>query len=277
MPSPSDNAMSSRNAIVDFLHALFHLHPNNTCQPSHIEPLRKVYGGSITAADMKILSIFQLFESTRKTSVSSMLCQWSTSQDVSSDDAFAALQSLEPTRVLKTCLEYPDWRNLEATSVEAHIRSSVYDPVFVMLLFAQAFTDGGPQTALAWVQMFRTNVVSLILRTLSARDARLREIAWSQIAGLYKSLEVSCVTYHHHGTSLIRILERRPAREATCLAHPDLVEGTCVFVAHGRLSQASCVYYHSSRTCVPGNLLSIQLHLSPYSSLLAAASDTRPF
>ncbi len=189
----STDGLSSREEVVHFLHTLFHLHPTNTCQPSHIEPLRRIYGGSLSHADLRILSIFQLFEATRKTSVASLFEQWSTAGDVSSSSALEAIQSLEPSRVFKTCLEYPDRRKLaDADESHASANDGIYDPVFVLLLFAQMLADSAPSSALDWVQLFRTNIISLILRALSAKDEQLRDVAWGQVAALYRALEVSC-------------------------------------------------------------------------------------
>lgn len=212
----SSGAASSRADIIAFLHTLFHLHPTNTCQPTHIEPLQRVYGGSLVPADLQILSVFQLFEITRKTPVTSLLSHWSTVSDVPSSNALEAIQSLDPSRVLKTCLEYPDWRELASeSSVHRSSGDSVYDPVFVVLLIAQVLADSAPSSALAWVQLFRTNVVSLLIRALSAKDAQLRDIAWAQIAALYRMLEVCSVCTISFST-LMSSTECRFAREATC-------------------------------------------------------------
>lgn len=195
--TPSTIEAAPRGSIISFLHTLFHLHPINTCQPSHIEPLRRAYGGSLGAADRKVLSIFQLYEATRKTSVASLFSQWSSTTDVVSESALEALQGLDPSRVLKTCLDFPEWRKLEGGDIDDVPSSEVmYDPVFVLLLFTQMMTDAVPSSALEWVQLFRTNVISLLLRALSAKDAQIREIAWAQIASLYRTLEVCRVPLH---------------------------------------------------------------------------------
>ena len=193
----STDGLSSREDVVHFLHTLFHLHPTNTCQPSHIEPLRRIYGGSLDPADLDILAIFQLYEATRKTSVASLFAQWSTTADVSSNNTLEALQSLEPIRVFKTCLNYPDRRKLAAGTNECNAiaNDGGYDPVFVVLLFAQMLADSAPSSALDWVQLFRTNVVSLILRTLSTKDNQLREVAWGQVAALYRAVQVIALIF----------------------------------------------------------------------------------
>ena len=66
----------------------------------------------------------------------------------------------------------------------------MYDPVFVMLLFGHVFSHSPPASALAWVALFRTNIVSLLIRTLSSKDSDMRKVALCQIVTLWKSLEV---------------------------------------------------------------------------------------
>ncbi|KAH9887708.1 ribosome 60S biogenesis N-terminal-domain-containing protein [Cubamyces lactineus] len=231
-PSADEASPSVRDSIIDLLHTLFHLHPNNTCQPSHIEPLRRVYGGSLGTADLKILSIFQLFESTRRTPVTSLLSQWSGSADVTSNSALEALLALEPSRVLKTCLDFPEWRTL-ATDIHGSALSGerLYDPVFVLLLFTQMLAGSAPSSALVWVQLFRTNVVSLLLRTLSAKDAQLRDVAWAQTAALYRALEHADLQEKPHVMHILNLLKdlttSAPTEEA-----PRLPAYTTLLLAH---------------------------------------------
>jgi nucleolar pre-ribosomal-associated protein 1 len=48
---------------------------------------------------------------------------------------------------------------------------------------------------MGWVELFRTNVVSLLISTLSAKDSEMRELAIDQLALLYSALEVSIERY----------------------------------------------------------------------------------
>ncbi|KAH9853304.1 ribosome 60S biogenesis N-terminal-domain-containing protein [Lenzites betulinus] len=230
--STSTGKASPRDSIVDLLHDLFHLHPTNTCQPSHIQPLRRVYGGTLGPADRKILAIFQLFEATRKTSVASLFAQWSGSGDDSSRSALEVLQSLDPSRVLKTCLEFPQWRTLEGHKPEHSLSGdSIYDPVFVLLLFAQMLGEGAPTSALEWVQLFRTNVVSLLLRALSARDIQVREIAWAQTAVLYRNLENADLQEQPHVMHILHLLKDLAASAPTDDT-PRIPAYTTLLLAH---------------------------------------------
>jgi nucleolar pre-ribosomal-associated protein 1 len=171
---------------------LFNLHPNNTCQPSHLEPLVHVYGGTLSAADRQLLSIFKLFETHRKTSVASILGRWSSSVDATSSTPLEALLSLDSIRVLRTCLGYPTRRSFadEAGDKDNLSDGQLYDPVFLILLFGHMLSHSPPGSALAWVELFRTNVVGLIMRALSSKDRDMRSVALCQISTLWKCLEV---------------------------------------------------------------------------------------
>lgn len=174
------------------LSRLFNLYPNNTCQITHIEPLVKVYRGTLSHCDLKILSIFQLFERQRKVSVAPLLSSWSAIPNSASTTALEALQSLDPTIVFLTCTNFPQWRRVhDATFAKANtMDSKLYDPVFLSLLFSQMMVEQLPSSTIAWLELLRTNIASLLVRSLSARDGQIRELALCQIIGLWKCLEV---------------------------------------------------------------------------------------
>jgi nucleolar pre-ribosomal-associated protein 1 len=183
----------SRDAIVELLYALFNLHPANTCQATHVEPLVRIYRGTLSPSDGKLLSIFRLFEMQRKASIASLLARWSPSAiQILSTSPLEAVQSLDPVLVLRTCLNFPRWRRLEEplTGMASAHDKQLYDPVFLMLLFAQMFVDCPPSSAFAWVELFRTNIVSLMIKTLSSKCAAIRDVALCQIAVLWQHLEV---------------------------------------------------------------------------------------
>ena len=189
----SPDLLLVRDAIIELLHTLFYLHSTNTCQITHVESLVRVYHGTLSVSDLRILSIFQLFETQRKLSVTSLLSHWSFISSSSSQSALEALQSLDPILVLRTCLNLPRWRCVEDQSAlsictqDAHL----YDPVFIMLLFGQMLVEQPPSSSFAWLELFRTNVISLFIRVLSSKDGRMRELALCQLAALWKQMEVS--------------------------------------------------------------------------------------
>ncbi|PBK72194.1 hypothetical protein ARMSODRAFT_932579 [Armillaria solidipes] len=178
-----------RDATIGLLHVLFHLHPSNTCQITHVVPLMAVYHGTASISDRKLLSIFRLFEAQRKTSIGILFNQWNASHETTSNGALEAIQSLDPTVLLQTCLYYPNWRCVDDQVDQDKHPGPTYDPLFVILLFAHTLAEDPPQGTFPWIEFFRTNVVGLIIRSLSAKDGHLRELAIYCISALWKQLE----------------------------------------------------------------------------------------
>ncbi|KAJ6584939.1 ribosome 60S biogenesis N-terminal-domain-containing protein [Mycena capillaripes] len=200
--------ISLRDQIIDALHILFNLHPANTCQITHVQPLVRIYHGTSSTSDRKLLSVFQLFETQRKVSVASLLGQWSATPDVPSTNILEAVQSLDAILVLRTCLHFPKWRCLadQTAFAENHRDAQLYDPVFLILIFAQAMAEKIPESAFGWIELFRTNIVSLLIRTLSAKDQHLREVARSQLAALWAHLETADMQEQPHVVYILNIL-----------------------------------------------------------------------
>jgi nucleolar pre-ribosomal-associated protein 1 len=181
-----------RDALIELLHGLFNLHPHNTCQITHLEPLVRVYRGTLSKCDLRILSIFQLFEGRRKLSITPLVTLWSATPSSTATTALESLQTLDPVVVFRTCLGFPLWRRPVCQEFARANQEDVrlYDPVFLMLLFNQMIAVRPPSSAYSWLELFRTNVVSLFIRALSAKDAELRELALCQIVALWRRLEV---------------------------------------------------------------------------------------
>ncbi|KJA21610.1 hypothetical protein HYPSUDRAFT_87850 [Hypholoma sublateritium FD-334 SS-4] len=189
--SSSPEIANTSDAIIELLHSLFHLHPHNTCQITHIQPLIRVYRGTLSKSDLRILSIFQLFEGQRKLSVTPLISRWSATPNTTSETALEAIQSLDPILVLRTCLNFPRWRRLDdqSTKMVDFNEAALYDPTFLMLLFSHMLTDQTPASAFGWIELFRSNVVSLFIRALSAKDGQIRDLALCQIVGLWRQMQ----------------------------------------------------------------------------------------
>lgn len=182
----------AREAIIHLLWVLFNIHPSNTCQVTHVEPLISIYRATLSSSDMKLYSIFRLFEQERKLSVAALFSRWSTTPSAPSSNFLGALQSLDPNMVMRTCLHFPMWRRLEdhsKTPVGNH-DAQLYDPLFLILIFGSMLSEIPSSSSIAWVEMFRTNIVSLLVRSLSSKDAGIREISLCHLAALWKSLQV---------------------------------------------------------------------------------------
>jgi len=171
----------------------FHIHPANTCHPSHIEPLVQAYGGTLSPWDTRLLSIMRLFEAEKHISVSPFLSRWSSSPDAYVTNILEVLQNLDPIKMLRTCLFFPAWRRLGGGECVIHGPNDehMYDPLFITSLSAQTFVECPPTTALGWVKVFRTNVFSLLIRCLSSKDANIREAAACQLALVWDGVQVS--------------------------------------------------------------------------------------
>ncbi|KAG6853529.1 hypothetical protein C0991_003449 [Blastosporella zonata] len=205
----STDASSTREVIVQLLHTLFNLHPSNTCQASHVEPLVRIYRGTLSKADGLILSIFRLFEVERKMSIASLLCKWSATPNMLSSTSLEAIHSLDAILLLRTCLSFPTWRNLEVLSTEKASSHEVqlYDPIFLILLFAQMLAENPPESAFAWVEVFRTNIASLLIKALSSKNRAMRDIALCQLAGLWQYLENADVQERPHVLHILTLLK----------------------------------------------------------------------
>ncbi|PIL36537.1 hypothetical protein GSI_00226 [Ganoderma sinense ZZ0214-1] len=92
-------------------------------------------------------------------------------------------------------------------------------------------TEVAPTTALVWVQFFRTNVASLVLRSLSAKDPQLREIAWGQIASLCRVLEAADLQEQQHVLHILNLL-KDALPTVPCGETPRLPVFTTLLLAH---------------------------------------------
>jgi nucleolar pre-ribosomal-associated protein 1 len=182
----------SRGALVNVVHALFHLHPSNTCQPSHIAPLISVYRGTLDISDLKIFSLFQLFERERRYSCASILARWAGTAIFSSSGALDAVTSLEATRVIRLCTTWPTWRGVrvnEPPKADA-TWDGLYDPVFILLLLGQVLADDKSKSPLDIIRIFRSNAPCVVILGLSSKQADMRRLSWAVLGGLVTSIEV---------------------------------------------------------------------------------------
>ncbi|KIJ63889.1 hypothetical protein HYDPIDRAFT_65612, partial [Hydnomerulius pinastri MD-312] len=118
------------------LDALFHLHATNTCQPLHTEPLLRIYGGTMSASDRRLLSIMRLFEAEKHTSDSTFSARWSPTLDASATSVLEVVQNFNPIRMLRTCLAFPNWRRFgeEKDAKQGPADELMYDPLIMIVL-----------------------------------------------------------------------------------------------------------------------------------------------
>ena len=193
----ADPSHPSRQPTIELLHTLFHIHPANTCQPSHIAPLTRLYGGSLSLSDRFLLSIFYLYEMQRKESVASIFRNWSpTLSAPPSQDTIRAITSLDPARVFRTCTAFPVWRQLDGSGIKSVLTSyedGLYDPIFLTLLVVQLVLEQKILSATEWVQVFRSNVISLVICVFTSRNEDFRSVGVTALAGLLQRIQVRSV------------------------------------------------------------------------------------
>ncbi|KAI0092903.1 ribosome 60S biogenesis N-terminal-domain-containing protein [Irpex rosettiformis] len=218
--------------LVTLLHTLFHLHPKNTCQASHVEPLLTLYGGTMSEADRKLLSIFKLFEKTKYVSIASLLVHWSATPGAPSSTALESVQSFDAARMLRSCLQFPQRISASDEAQAFADGENIYDPFFVILLFARMLGEGAPTTAPGWVQLFRSNVVSLLLRALSAHSDEVRDAALAQMAGLYNVLQDADFQERPHVLYILDLLRDVYAKNTPDQHAPRLPVYITLHLAH---------------------------------------------
>lgn len=195
-----------RDGVVRLVHLLFLKHPANTCQPSHVLPLSPIYGGTLSTSDRRLLDIFCHFEETKKMSAASLLAH-----SVSgAENALDALLNLDPVSVFRTCLAFPSWRKLDDLGhhldITHPLEARIYDPVFIVLLMVHVLVVQRPSSAVEWVRLFRTNAVSLLIRSLSSRNILLRNTCVCQISAIVDALENADMQEKPHVLYILHML-----------------------------------------------------------------------
>ncbi|KAF8122115.1 hypothetical protein EV363DRAFT_1301417 [Boletus edulis] len=133
----------------------------------------------------------ETFRRGKRTSLSIFFSRWSPSPDITVSDALEVVQNFDPVYMLQTCLAFPSWRRLgeEKGLRDGPADDLMYDPLMAIVLSAQMLVKCAPTTPLGWVKVFRSNIVSLLIRCLSSKDPNIRETALCQIANLEESVQ----------------------------------------------------------------------------------------
>ncbi|KAF5363710.1 hypothetical protein D9756_001121 [Leucocoprinus leucothites] len=223
-----------RPSIIRLLHTLFNLHPTNTCQLTQVEPLLRIYHGTLDKSDLCLFSVFQLFEIQRKTSLAPLLNCWSSSSDITCSSPVECLQSLDPVLVFRTSLRYPKWRKLqtEVTALTTHHDQQLYDPVFLLLLYHCVLSQHPPSSPFGWIELFRTNIVGLCIRTLSSKDSAMRSLGLSLLAAMHKSIENIAFQEKLHVTYIFNLLKNLFTIPTSNDSPPRLPSYTTLVLAH---------------------------------------------
>ena len=181
-------------------------------------PLLRIYGGTLTLADRLIISNFFLYEQQRGASAGSFLVKWTGSPGgAPSSRPSQALASLDAASVFRSAVPAStvDLLQFEKDNigVESSVASVLYDPIFVAQLFGQCLLDAGAYSALEWVELFRSNAVSVVVCMLSYREAVLRLLGFSILGNLWLALKVTICLYR--GSTMLTHRRTLRSRNAT--------------------------------------------------------------
>ncbi|CAE6428618.1 unnamed protein product [Rhizoctonia solani] len=179
-----------RDGPVSLLRSLFYKHPSSTCHPSHIIPLVHVYRGTLSRQDTQLLSIFHLFEKSRQISTSEILKNWTPEPShTQPKDFLGTVCNFEPATMFRTCTSFPqrrDPRNIELEVGDE--RNDIYDPNFVLPLLATLMASDEPVTSMQWVDLCRTNILSLAVSSLSSKRPVMRQLGYATLVTAYTRL-----------------------------------------------------------------------------------------
>ena len=182
-----------RESLVKLLYFLFMSQPRSACQKTILANLVPYYRGSLSRADLHMFAIFRTCELHNELSITPILTRWSQAGAISSS-ALEGLLSIDPTQVFRTCVDFPSTRTLGHVQGQRFSdnwnRHLLYDPAFILLLLAHVLETCPPTSALVWIRLLRTNVVSLLFRCLSSTDNRIRMLAMAQVNYLMRLLKV---------------------------------------------------------------------------------------
>ena len=101
--------------------------------------------------------------------------------------------SLDTGQVFRTCLDFPRGLKFDLDHKyhdKSEFREDLYDPLFLNLIFVRVVLGNAPSSAFSWVQFFRSNILCVIIRSLSSKDDAFRELALWNLSGLWRLLEV---------------------------------------------------------------------------------------
>lgn len=181
--------VAARRSVAKLALALFNSSPYSACQASFIEPLIRLYKGTLDPADIDLMDICGLYERYKRQSLSkAIVALWTPQLNMAADEndtALDAIKQLDPRNVFATCIAF---ERKEDQSDSSHL----YDSRFVLSLTAACLREA-PLTGLQWVEILRSNVLALAACSLSSKSAEQRTIAGTVLAAAVEMVQVSII------------------------------------------------------------------------------------
>ncbi|KEP52900.1 ribosome 60S biogenesis amino-terminal protein [Rhizoctonia solani 123E] len=190
LASVCQTAPSLGDGPVRLLYSLFSKHPSSTCHPSHIIPLVHIYRGTLSRQDTQILSIFHLFEKSRQISTSEILKNWTPEPShAQPKDFLETVCNFDSATMFRTCTTFPQRRDPQSMELGTKdARSDVYDPNFVLPLLSTLMASDEPVMSMQWIDLCRTNILSLAVSALSSKRPAMRQLGYAALVTAYTRL-----------------------------------------------------------------------------------------
>ncbi|ELU36765.1 hypothetical protein AG1IA_09205 [Rhizoctonia solani AG-1 IA] len=91
--------------------------------------------------------------------------------------------------MFRTCASFPQRRDTQSMELEAgYNRNDVYDPNFALPLLVALMASEEPVTSMQWVDLCRTNVISLAVSSLSSKRPTMRQLGYAALVTAYTRL-----------------------------------------------------------------------------------------
>ncbi|KAF8308276.1 hypothetical protein DL93DRAFT_2119068 [Clavulina sp. PMI_390] len=246
----SSPAPATRKPIVELIYTLFMMNPSNASQPSHIIPLAKVYGGTMDTTDLRLRELFQEFESLRSLSATPLFQHWSATAVGTSTTLLDAIISLDPSTVTKSFTKFPTKTSGRSANSTGGVQDpTVYDPRFLLSLLSGLLSDGKSEglSHIDWINVFRSNIISVALRALASREDDVRDSAAQALFILGHTMAEADFQERDEVLLLLRLA--RDAMTPPLSQHGDEIPASArlstihaLLLAHG----LRCIFYPSN-------------------------------
>ncbi|KZT52357.1 hypothetical protein CALCODRAFT_92465 [Calocera cornea HHB12733] len=233
-------------AAVQLIHTLCSAHPQTTFQPVQLRRIVALYGGSLSVADRTILNLLGLFEKQRSSTAMAVLA--AASKGSTSSRPGDLITALDAARMLKTCLAYPQWRefNSDKEKRKGWDRPDLYDPVYVLGLLGMVLSQE-PLSGLDWVNICRTDVISLAICALASKHAKMRKVAVTLITATWMAIQEIDFFERDQLSYTLQLVRNALAWETEPERLPTFTVLLCAYAVHSLFHPAVLVYPHISR------------------------------
>jgi Nucleolar pre-ribosomal-associated protein 1 len=218
--------------------------------------LVSLYRGSLELSDRQIFQSLAFYEQSHSSaSMLSMFKEWNTSNNISGANDESLIYRLDANRVLDTIQQFPrarSYRDLKSAgygqlSTKYTDLGSLYDPLFLLSVYAQFLSGDRNPSGLQLVELMRTNFLGATVCCLSSNDQSVRDSASLMVAKTYgfaKSAEF------HEKEQLLLILDalRNSIKQAKAMDEDGLMSRPLpltitMFVAHAIRALAQPTLY----------------------------------